>query len=768
MTKAPFFLSTLLALSLHAAPTSPSCGSTPSPYRATTRHIEGKGIGYNQGYTSVDLFIAPPQTLPHRFVPFLDTRLHIFDNGHIATNGGVGLRYIGSSFVYGLNSYYDYRETSRQKYNQYSLGLEALGKVWDFRISGYLPLGGKRSSFYNPKFGYFQGNSMHINATKDFAMKGLTAEAGIHVKELSFMKFYAAFGPYYFERSGQNAIGGKIRASLTFLDHITMEGNLSYDPIFHVRGQGELSFHIPFGPKKKNKSFADCSRRLRLEQRAVQSVERQEIIPVSHKHYYPIALNPTTGVPYTFLFVDNTSHSDGTYESPYHTLVDAQDASQPSDVIYVFPGNGTDFGMDAGFTMKPYQKLLGSGVDTPIATQLGSLVIPAQSSTLPLITNASGQTAIVTMNDYCEVAGLNCSTTNAVVAGIAGGDPLGATFKVAEPLIRSTIVNTPNAVHAAIALAPSGMATLIDCQAVTVLDNSLAIVLGSQYGDIDVMARLVSCSGSAGNYSTGIWIGSAYDNGNVIASLINCSGTAKAHSTGIQIGSWSGNGDVTASLINCSGSAENQSRGIYVGPNNSGNVTASLSNCVGSVTDNSAAIFIGSYQTGTGNINASLSNCVGSATTNSQAIFVGAYAGTGNVAVNCTDCSTYLGSTGTGILIKTSGTSIISADLSHCSTSGGNTTAGILIEQGSNTAVEATLSHCTSQLGSSSNGIIIRASSDETLSCITLINNTSTSPISVTNNGTANLIVNTPASYGNVPTPTTSGSGPIFFETCGE
>lgn len=174
MKKAPFFLSTLLALSLHAAPRSaPSCGTTPSPYRATARHIEGKGIGYNQGYTSVDLFIAPPPTLPHRFVPFLDTRLHVFDNGRIATNAGVGLRYIGSSFVYGLNSYYDYRETSRQKYNQYSLGFEALGKVWDFRISGYLPLGTKRSDLYGTKFGYFTGNLMRLNILKDFAMKGL-------------------------------------------------------------------------------------------------------------------------------------------------------------------------------------------------------------------------------------------------------------------------------------------------------------------------------------------------------------------------------------------------------------------------------------------------------------------------------------------------------------------------------------------------------------------------------------------------------------------
>lgn len=294
------------------------------------------------------------------------------------------------------------------------------------------------------------------------------------MKELSFMKFYTAFGPYYFERSGQNAIGGKIRASLTFLDHITLEGNLSYDPIFHVRGQGELSFHIPFGPKKKNRSFADCSRRLRLQQRAVQSVERQEIIPISHKHYYPIAINPTTGTPYTFLFVKNTSHSDGTYESPYHTLVDAENTSQPHDVIYVFPGNGSDFGMNAGITLQPYQKLLGSGVDIPIATQLGSVTIPAQSSTLPLITNASGQNAIVTLSDYNEVAGLNLTTTHSLNYGIVGGVPTGPSNPVKLPYIHDNVLDFSNLTTAAIGIA---------AESSTVVRNTVNIsTVGSSYG----------------------------------------------------------------------------------------------------------------------------------------------------------------------------------------------------------------------------------------------------------------------------------------------
>lgn len=69
--------------------------------RLSIRHIEGGGIGYSQGYTTLEGFFAPnPEGLP--LMPFLDLRGHVFNNGKMAANGGLGLRGILGSRAYGL------------------------------------------------------------------------------------------------------------------------------------------------------------------------------------------------------------------------------------------------------------------------------------------------------------------------------------------------------------------------------------------------------------------------------------------------------------------------------------------------------------------------------------------------------------------------------------------------------------------------------------------------------------------------------------------
>ena len=42
-----------------ASQESSSCGSSKCPMRVTAQHIEGNGIGYNQGYTTLKGFFSP-------------------------------------------------------------------------------------------------------------------------------------------------------------------------------------------------------------------------------------------------------------------------------------------------------------------------------------------------------------------------------------------------------------------------------------------------------------------------------------------------------------------------------------------------------------------------------------------------------------------------------------------------------------------------------------------------------------------------------------
>ena len=65
-------------------------GDAPKHYRAGVRHIESGGIGYKNGYTTIEAFLSPD---PNEWIatPFLDARAHVFNNGKWAANAGVGL-----------------------------------------------------------------------------------------------------------------------------------------------------------------------------------------------------------------------------------------------------------------------------------------------------------------------------------------------------------------------------------------------------------------------------------------------------------------------------------------------------------------------------------------------------------------------------------------------------------------------------------------------------------------------------------------------------
>ncbi len=127
------------------------------PKRIAMSHVEGfgpiigpgagGGIAYGTDYTTVQVLFAPIYH-PGHFVPMLDVRGHKFDNNTYASNIGIVARYIPqpNSFcdLLGLNAYWDWRQGFRGHYNQLGLGIEVLGKRWDFRANGYVPIGPKK------------------------------------------------------------------------------------------------------------------------------------------------------------------------------------------------------------------------------------------------------------------------------------------------------------------------------------------------------------------------------------------------------------------------------------------------------------------------------------------------------------------------------------------------------------------------------------------------------------------------------------------------
>ncbi len=410
-------LSSILLTSLYffsvCAETNPNL---PPPRRITFRHIESGGVGYDNGYTTIEAFIsADPNSWA--VTPFLDGRGHVFDDGTWAANGGVGLRGEMGKRIYGINAYYDYRGTKHLHYNQASVGLETLGAFIDARINGYLPFGRKMSSPYDTEFGYFSGHSLFLSQKVEFAMKGLDAEVGFHFGNCDSWNFQANAGPYYFHGyKGPNAWGGKIRASASYQDRVTFEVIESYDNVFHNKFQGQIAFSIPLGRK------TDEVRREQMYCRRIQPVARNEIVVISHKHRYPVAINPLTQSPFFFVFVDNTSSSEGTFESPYPSLLLAQDNSSPNQIIYTFPGDGTTSNMDQGITLQASQRFWGSGVAHHLQTEQGSITVPKLSATAPQVTNINLLGAGATLSTHNEISGITFIETSG--HAISGTNPI--------------------------------------------------------------------------------------------------------------------------------------------------------------------------------------------------------------------------------------------------------------------------------------------------------------------------------------------------------
>ncbi len=400
------------------------CADGKKHYRTTIRHIESGGIGYDQGYTTLEAFFASD---PSRWsvTPFLDARTHVFNNGKWASNIGAGLRTLWKNRAYGINSYYDYRNTGRFHSNQLGVGLETLGELFDFRINGYLPVGKKISNPYATIFRRFSGHHMLLRQKYQTAMKGADAEFGFHFGKSESFDFYTAAGPYFFlGKKDHPTWGGKARIAGIFKDILTLEISDSYDRTFHNNLQGQLSLSLSFGHKSKVKEQGrTCKVANTLTNRMLQPVGRQEIIVIDKIRKNNVAIDPATGAPYFFVFVNNTSHSNGTYASPYPSFALAQENSSPNDIIYVFPGDGTTTGMDSGIALKPSQKLWGSGINHSIQTSAGKVTIPAQSSSSPTITNTNIDTEgnAITLASNNSISGL--IITSALNDAIFGVNP---------------------------------------------------------------------------------------------------------------------------------------------------------------------------------------------------------------------------------------------------------------------------------------------------------------------------------------------------------
>jgi hypothetical protein len=241
-------------------------------------------------------------------------------------------------------------------------------------------------------------------------MTGGDAEVGAHLTQSTKYDLYAGVGPYYFSSSHASSWGGKARLLGRFKEYASLEVSYSYDHLFRSIVQGSVGISYPFGKKVKRKGN-NCTSQANLAlSRAAFAPYRFEIPVVKRVTRRKAAINSATGDPWNVWFVNNTSSSAGTFESPFPTLLQAQNASGPNDMIYVFPGDGTTNGMNMGIALQNDQTFFGSGISHQISTTKGNITIPAFSTSAPSITNSGG--SVITLANGDTISGFNILVQN--------------------------------------------------------------------------------------------------------------------------------------------------------------------------------------------------------------------------------------------------------------------------------------------------------------------------------------------------------------------
>lgn len=245
------------------------------------RHNEGRGIGYEDGYTTLEAFRID-DTHSEFAMPFLDIRGHVFNNGKLAGSIGIGGRGLIESINQniGVYFYYDVRRVGKGlTANQLSPGIELVGKRMEYRVNGYFPVGKVEGHKYDRKF---EENS--IRSKRYHTMTGFDSEVGLHLTQSTKYDIYAGAGPYYFQTSRVDSWGGRARLLGRYKEYITLELAYSYDHLFNSIVQGSVALTFPFGPKLKRDGSCCPDANDLLLSRAAFAPSRLEI-PVVKTHH---------------------------------------------------------------------------------------------------------------------------------------------------------------------------------------------------------------------------------------------------------------------------------------------------------------------------------------------------------------------------------------------------------------------------------------------------------------------------------------------------
>ena len=375
-----------------------------------------EGLGYNGSY----LTVGGKRRL---YEDFLDgrwlgeARLHhsIEDDGGFFANVGIervfSIDAAKSDIVAGF--WYDFDGDQQgnfgHDFSQVGVNLAIKTRRWDLIGNGYFPVGVRNySSGDVTGVDFFLGNNILLQPGIDSALNGFDVTLRMRPKQLAFMNGTFEVGAYGYDSELVNSFGGgRVRLGMQTRRGLVVNAEVNHDDRFDTTGF--LSVGYIFGA-----SGAVGSEYGGLGRDLEQTLRNDHIVRFNQS--VELALDPDTGAAYNVVHVRNTADGnveDGSAETPFDSLLDAQFASNAGDIIFVDAGDGTTNNYDQGIILKDDQFLLSNGTDTIIPIQDGRLFELSTGNTTAATISNPGGFDVVRLADNNVVSGIAIDASGA-------------------------------------------------------------------------------------------------------------------------------------------------------------------------------------------------------------------------------------------------------------------------------------------------------------------------------------------------------------------
>jgi hypothetical protein len=405
--------------------------------------LADRGLGYSGSY-----FTLGGKT--RLWNDFFDGRWLLEAQGNVSLEEGGFFSNLGIERVFSLTNagadivvggWFDYDSDQQgnfaHTFSQFAVNGAIKTRYWDIVGNGYFPIGTTDYAQGDPTgVDCFFLNNIVLQAGIDSALRGFDGMFRHRPEALGMVNGTVEIGGYAYGSDLVDDFGGvRGRVGIQALQGMMLAGEVNYDNRFDVTSVVQIGWQ--FGANARGNEYAGLGRDLEPTMRNDHIVRYQQDLI--------LAIDPDTGLPYNVFHVDNLADpafANGTVETPFTHLLQAQLASGADDIIFVREGDGTDRNYDAGIVLKDGQLLLGDGVRHIIPIQNGQFFVLCNDidGDRPRISNDLGN--IVTLANRNTVRGVILEGNGAAVNGISGNAfPFGP--PITDGVIEDTTITDP-------------------------------------------------------------------------------------------------------------------------------------------------------------------------------------------------------------------------------------------------------------------------------------------------------------------------------------